>query len=69
MKTEIRKFVVAVATLGLLASCAQPGGLDVHNRVNMAAPDTGTFADNDSIKRWFETTSKELMKHLWAPCG
>jgi hypothetical protein len=69
MKTEIRKFVAAVSTLGLLASCAPTGVLDVHNHMSIAAQDNETFADNDSIERWFESTSKELMKHLWAPCG
>jgi hypothetical protein len=69
MKTEIRNFVAAVSTLGLLASCAQSGDPDVHDDVSMAAQATGILADNDSIERWYESTSNELVKRLWAPCG
>jgi hypothetical protein len=69
MKTEIRKFVAAVSTLGLLASCAETGAPDVNNDMSMVGQDTGTFADNDSIERWYESTAEELAKHLSGSCG
>jgi hypothetical protein len=69
MKTVLKKFIAVVSTLGLLASCAQTGALEVQNDMSMPAQASGIFADTDSIERWYESTSKELIKQLWAPCG
>jgi predicted small lipoprotein YifL len=61
MKTEIRKFVAAVSTLGLLASCALAGPLEVQNdNTSMAAQNAKTFADHHSIATRYENTAKEL---------
>lgn len=62
MKTEIRRFVAVVSTLGLLASCAQTGALEVQNdNTNRAAQDAGTFADHDSIAKRYENTARALL--------
>jgi hypothetical protein len=61
MKTEIRKFVAAVYTLGLLASGALAGPLEVQNdNTSMAAQNAKTFADHYSIARGYENAAKEL---------
>ena len=69
MKTILRKFIATVSTLGLLSSCAQTEALEVQNDISIAAQASGIFPDTDSIERWYENTSKELIKHLWSPCG
>ena len=69
MKTILRKFIATVSTLGLLSSCAQTEALEVQNDMSMPAQASGIFADTDSIERWYESKSKELIKQLWAPCG
>jgi hypothetical protein len=62
MKTEIRKFVAAVSTLGLLASCAQTGALDVGNdNTSVGAQSTRTSADHDSIASRYENMASELL--------
>ncbi len=61
MKTEIRKFVATVSTLGLLASCAHTGALEVGNdNTSMAAQNASTFADHESIARGFQNKAREL---------
>ena len=37
--------------------------------MSIAAQASGIFPDTDSIERWYENASKELIKHLWSPCG
>jgi hypothetical protein len=69
MKRVLRKVIVGVFTLGLLSSCAQTGVLEVQNDMSIAAKASGIFPDTDSIERWYENISKELITHLWSPCG
>ena len=62
MKTEIRKFVAAVATMGLLASCAQTDFLEQQSdNTSSAAQNTQTLGDHDSIARRYENAAKELL--------
>ena len=64
MKTKIRRFVAVVSTLGLLASCAQTGALEVQsNNTSGAAQGAGTFTDHDSIVKRYENTDKEIAWH------
>ena len=62
MKTEIRNFVAAVATLGLLASCAQTDFLKGQSdNTSAASQNTGVLGDHDIIARRYENTAKELL--------
>jgi hypothetical protein len=62
MKTEIRKFVAAVSTLGLLASYAQAGPLQVQkDNTSVAAQNARTFSDHDGIATRYENTARELL--------
>jgi hypothetical protein len=62
MKTEIRNFVAAVATLGLLASCAQTDFLKAQSdNTSAAAQNAGTLGDHESIARRYENAAKELL--------
>jgi hypothetical protein len=61
MKTEIRKFVAAASTLGLLVACAHTGGLEAKNDNTSVASQTRTFIDHDSIARRYENMAKELL--------
>jgi hypothetical protein len=62
MKTEIRKIVVVVSTLGLLVAGAQSRAVEVENdNASVAAQNTKTSADHDSIARQYETKAKELL--------
>ena len=64
MKTELRRFVAVVSTLGLLASCAQTSALERQNdNMSGAAQSSSTFADNDSIVKGYENTAKEMAWH------
>ncbi|PTR16330.1 hypothetical protein C8R31_102344 [Nitrosospira sp. Nsp2] len=62
MKTEIRNFVAAVATLGLLASCAQTDFLKGQSDSTSAAlQNTRVLSDHDIIAKRYENTAKELL--------
>ena len=62
MKTEIRNFVAAVATLGLLASCAQTDFLKGQSgNTSATSQNTGVLGDHDIIARRYENTAKELL--------
>ncbi len=62
MKTEIRRFIAVVSTLGLLASCAQTGALERQNDdMSGAAQVSSTSADHDSIVKGY--TAKEMAWH------
>ena len=62
MKTEIRNCVAAVATLSLLASCAQPDFLKGQSgNTSATSQNTGVLGDHDIIARRYENTAKELL--------
>ena len=62
MKTALKKFIAAVFTLGLLASCAQTGALEAGNdNPSFDALNTKTFADHVQIAQRYENTAKELL--------
>jgi hypothetical protein len=64
MKTEIRNFVAAVATLGLLASCAHTDLLKGQSDNTSAATqnqNSRTLGDHGSIARRYENAAKELL--------
>ena len=62
MKTEIRNFVAAVATLSLLASCAQTDFLKGQSgNTSATSQNTGVLGDHDIIARRYENTAKELL--------
>ena len=64
MKTEIRRFVAVVSTLGLLASCAQTGAPESQNdNMSGAAQSTSAFAGHNTIVNRFENTAKEMAWH------
>jgi hypothetical protein len=62
MKTEIRKFLVLVSTLGLLVVGAQSGAVEVENDdTRVSARNTKTSSDHDSIARKYENKARELL--------
>ncbi|PTR16328.1 hypothetical protein C8R31_102342 [Nitrosospira sp. Nsp2] len=62
MKTEIRNVVAAIATLGLLASCAQTDFLKgQRDSTSAASPNTGVLGNHDVIARRYENAAKELL--------
>jgi hypothetical protein len=61
MKTEIRKFVIVVSTLGLLVVVAQGRAVEVENDTRVSAQNTKTSGDHDSIVRKYENKAKELL--------
>jgi cystathionine beta-lyase/cystathionine gamma-synthase len=61
MKTEIRKFIGAVSTLGLLASYAQAGPFEVQDdNTSVATQNASTFAYHGGIARRYENKAREL---------
>jgi hypothetical protein len=62
MKTDIRQFLVAVSTLGLLASCAQTGSLEIPSEnAGGGEQNSAVFADHEGIARQYENTAKTLL--------
>jgi hypothetical protein len=62
MKTEIRNFVAAVATLGLLASCAHTDLLKGQSdNTSTASQNTGVLGDHDTIATRYEDTAREML--------
>jgi hypothetical protein len=62
MKTEIRKFVIVVSTLGLLVVVAQGRAVEVENdNTSVATQNTRTSSDHDSIAKQYENKAKELL--------
>jgi hypothetical protein len=78
MKTEIRRFVAVVSTLGLLASCAQTGALVAtavgdHTDIQTVARNAVTRSDHEAVAKYYDDEAtrmkakaqeqKELLKH------
>jgi hypothetical protein len=64
MKTELRRFVAVVSTLGLLASCAQTGTPERQSgNMSGAAQSTIAFAGHNTIVNQSENTAKEMAWH------
>ncbi len=62
MKTEIRKLVAALSTLGLLTFYVPSGALEVQNgNTSGDRQNTDTFADHDSIARLYEDTARKML--------
>ena len=62
MKTEIRRFVAVVSTLGLLASCAQTDFLKGQSdNTSTASQNIRVLGDHDIIATRYENTAKELL--------
>ena len=62
MEQEIRKFIAAISTLGLLASCAETGALGVQNdNMSVAAQSIRTYVDHDGLARRYENRASKLL--------
>lgn len=62
MEKEIRKFLTSISMLGLLASCAETGTLEVKNdNTSMAAQSIRTFVDHDELARRYENRARKLL--------
>lgn len=62
MKAKIGKFVAAISMIGLLASCAQTGALEVHNaELDQAAQSARTYADHDRLAKQYKNNARQLL--------
>ena len=62
MQKEIRKFLISISMLGLLASCAETGTLEVRNdNTSMATESIRTFVDHDELARRYENRATKLL--------
>lgn len=61
MSANVRRFYAALFMLGLLASCAQLGSLEVQNADTLrAAQNTRSNVDHDNLAKHYENTAKEM---------
>lgn len=61
MNTNVRRFCTALSILGLLASCAQLGSLEVQNAdTRKAAQNARTRSDHDNLAKQYENMAKEM---------
>ena len=62
MKTEIRRFVATLSTLGMLVIGAESRAVEVE-KDNATVPETNTRAstNHDNIARQYENSARELM--------
>ena len=63
MKKEMRKFLVAISTLGLLTLCAGTGTIEAKkNDTNVSAQDIRPFIDHDGLTRRYENRARKLLE-------
>jgi hypothetical protein len=63
MQKEIRKFVAAISTLGLLAGCSETGTIEAKKDDTSApAQNIRPFVDHDSLARGYENRARKLLE-------
>jgi hypothetical protein len=63
MQKEIRKFVAAISTLGLLASCSETGVIEAKkDDTSVSAQNIRPFVDHDGLARRYENRAGKLLE-------
>ncbi|SEP41715.1 hypothetical protein [Nitrosovibrio sp. Nv6] len=63
MQREIRKFVAAISTLGLLAGCSETGAIEAKkDDTSVSAQNIRPFVDHDGLARRYENRARTLLK-------
>ena len=63
MEKEIRKFVAAISTLGLLAACSGTGAIEAKkDDTSVSAQNTRPFVDHDGLARRYENRARKLLE-------
>ena len=63
MQKEIRKFVAAISTLGLLAAWSETGAIEAKkNDTSVDAPSIRTLVDHDGLARRYENRARKLLE-------
>ncbi|SCX37890.1 hypothetical protein [Nitrosospira sp. Nsp1] len=63
MQKEIRKFVAAISTLGLLASCSETGLIEAKKEdTSVSAQNIRPFVDHDGLARRYESRAGKLLE-------
>ena len=62
MQKEIRKFVAAISTLGLLAGCSETGAIEAKkDGTSVSAQNIRPFVDHDGLARRYENRAGKLL--------
>ena len=63
MQKEIRKFVAAISTLGLLAGCSEIGTIETKkDDTSVSAQNIRPFVDHDGLARRYENRARKLLE-------
>ncbi|SFN76090.1 hypothetical protein [Nitrosospira briensis] len=63
MKSEIRKFVAAISTLGLLAACSGTGVIDAKkDDTSVSSQNIAHFVDHEGLARRYEDRARKLLE-------
>jgi outer membrane murein-binding lipoprotein Lpp len=63
MEKEIRKFVAAISTLGLLAGCSETGTIEAKkDDTSVSAQNIRPFVDHDGLARRYENRARKLLE-------
>ena len=63
MQKEIRKFVAAISTLGLLAGCSETGAIEAKkDDASVSAQNIRPFVDHDGLARRYENRARKLLE-------
>ena len=63
MQKEIRKFVAAISTLGLLAGCSETGTIEAKkDDTSVFAQNISPFIDHDGLARRYENRARKLLE-------
>jgi hypothetical protein len=63
MQKEIRKFVAAISTLGLLAACSETGAIEAKkDDTSVSAQNIRPFVDHDGLARRYENRARKLLE-------
>lgn len=63
MQKEIRKFIAAIFTLGLLAACSETGVIEAKkDDTSASAQDIMPFVDHDGLARRYENRASKLLE-------
>lgn len=63
MEKEIRKFVAAISTLGLLAGCSETGAIEAKkDDTSVSAQNIRPFVDHDGLARRYENRARKLLE-------
>jgi hypothetical protein len=63
MQKEIRKFVAAISTLGLLAGCSEIGTIETRKGdTSVSTQNIRPFVDHDGLARRYENRARKLLE-------